>query len=435
MLNKVRDFIEKHQLLDTKKHYLVALSGGADSVCLLLLLKQLGYQIEAVHCNFLLRGDESFRDEDFVKSLCEKQNIELHTIHFDTNTYAETHKISIEMAARELRYRYFEQLRQDIGADGICVAHHQDDSVETILINMLRGTGIHGLSGIKPRNGYILRPLLCVSKKEIEKWLLKQQQDYVTDSTNLQADVVRNKLRINVIPQLEAINASAKENILKTAQHISEATLIYDKYTKQALQKLIVNDSIEIEQLKHEPSQESILFQWLSSYHFPTSVIENISQSLSSPQSGREWQSPTHQVTIHQGLLLLEKRQDTLPELKIPETGTYVYTEQKKIRLHKIEGKHIEKGADFACLDVTSVHFPLTLRPTKPGDRFYPYGMRGSKLVSDYLTDRHLSIFEKRRTLVLCDKDGQIIWLVNHRPDARFCITDATETTLIVISE
>lgn len=435
MLNKVRDFIERHQLLDAEKHYLVALSGGADSVCLLLLLKQLGYQIEAVHCNFLLRGDESYRDEDFVKTLCEKQGIELHTIHFDTNTYAETHKISIEMAARELRYRYFEQLRQDIGADGICVAHHQDDSVETILINLLRGTGIHGLSGIKPRNGYILRPLLCISKNDIEKWLQEQQQDYVTDSTNLQADVVRNKLRINVIPQLEAINVSAKENILKTAQHISEATLIYNEYTNQALQRLVVNDTIEIETLKREPSPESILFQWLSPYHFPAAVIENISFSLLMTQSGREWLSPTHQLTIHQGLLILEKRQDTLPEMKLPETGTYIYTEEMKIRLNIVNGKHIEKSADYACLDASSVQFPLTLRPAKSGDRFYPYGMKGSKLVSDYLTDRHLSVFQKRRTLVLCDKDGQIIWLVNYRPDARFCITDTTKNTLVVTVE
>lgn len=435
MLNKVRNFIGKYQLLDAKKHYLVALSGGADSVCLLLLLKELGYQIEAVHCNFLLRGDESYRDENFVKELCEKKGIELHTIHFDTNTYAETHKISIEMAARELRYRYFEQLRKDIGADGICVAHHQNDSVETILINLLRGTGIHGLSGIKPRNGNILRPLLSVSKNDIEEWLQEQQQDYVTDSTNLLADVVRNKLRINVIPQLEAINASAKENILKTAQHISEAILIYDEYTNQALQRLIINNTIEIERLKQEPSPESILFQWLNPYHFPSSVIENICQSLLSPQAGREWLSQTHQLTIHQGLLILEKQQNNLPEIKIPETGTYIYTETMKIRLKNEKGKHLERSADFACLDASSVHFPLTLRPTKTGDRFLPYGMKGTKLVSDYLTDRHLSIFQKRRTLVLCDKDGQIIWLVSHRPDARFCITDATETTLIITIE
>ena len=432
MLNKVRDFIEKHQLLDTKKHYLVALSGGADSVCLLLLLKHLGYQIEAVHCNFLLRGDESYRDENFVKALCEKLNIELHTCHFDTKTYAETHKISIEMAARELRYKYFEQLRQDIGADGICVAHHKDDTIETILMNFFRGTGIHGLSGIKPRNGNILRPLLCLSRIDIENWLNEQQQKYVIDSTNLKAFTIRNELRINTIPQLASIIPSIKENILKTARYISEASLIYDEHITQTLQKLVIDNTINILKLQQEPSPESILYHWLSQYHFTTAVIESISQSLSSPQAGKEWFSPTHQLTIHQGLLILEKRQRSLQALKIPETGIYVYDELTKISLEKKDSIHIEKDSRFACLDASTIQFPLTLRPMKAGDRFCPFGMRGSKLVSDFLTDRHLSVFEKKRTLLLCDKDGQIVWVVGHRPDTRFCITESTKTTLIV---
>lgn len=435
MLNKVKTYIEQHQLLDAEKHYLVALSGGADSVCLLLLLRQLDYHIEAVHCNFLLRGEESYRDERFVKVLCDTQGIELHTIHFDTKAYADVHKISIEMAARELRYQYFEQLRQDIGADGICVAHHQDDSVETILINLLRGTGIHGLSGIKPRNGYILRPLLCLSRTDIENWLNNQQQDYVTDSTNLKDFTLRNKLRINIIPQLYSIEPSLKKNIIRMAQHISEATLIYDEYITQALHRLVVDNAIKIEQLKQEPSPESILYQWLSQYHFPTTIIESICQSLLSPQAGKEWSSPTHQLTIHQGHLVLEEPRMPLQALKIPEAGTYIFNEQSKIRLDKKDGIHIIKDSRFACFDASTIQFPLTLRPTKTGDRFYPYGMKGSKLVSDFLTDRHLSIFQKRRTLVLCNNDGKIIWVVGHRPDAHFCVTEVTNATLIVSLE
>ena len=164
MLNKVKKYIEKHQLLSFDKHYIVALSGGADSVCLLLAMLRLGYHIEAVHCNFHLRQEESNRDESFVVDLCKKYDIALHLIHFDTRTYAKVHKISVEMAARELRYSYFERLRQDIEFDGICVAHHQNDSAETVLLNLIRGTGIHGLTGINPCNGYIIRPLLCVNK-------------------------------------------------------------------------------------------------------------------------------------------------------------------------------------------------------------------------------------------------------------------------------
>ena len=207
---------------------LVALSGGADSVCLLMAMKRLGYAIEAIHCNFHLRGAESDRDEEFCKSLCEREQIPFHTVHFDTKTYAEVHKISIEMAARELRYNYFEQLRKAIDAEAILVAHHMNDSVETLLMNLIRGTGIHGLQGIKPRNGNIIRPLLCVSRKEIVEWLGEIGQDYVTDSTNLEDDVTRNKLRLNIIPLLEEINPAASENIAKTALRMVEAGKVFD---------------------------------------------------------------------------------------------------------------------------------------------------------------------------------------------------------------
>lgn len=432
MLNKVKTYIKTHQLLDTNKRYIVALSGGADSVCLLLMLKELGYNIEAVHCNFLLRGDESYRDEEFAKALCEEHQVPLHLIHFDTKTYAELHKVSIEMAARDLRYQYFEQLRKDIHADGICVAHHEDDSVETILMNLLRGTGIHGLSGIKPRNGFILRPLLCVSRQEIESWLDVRHQKYVTDSTNFEDDVVRNKLRLNVIPLLQQITLSAKANILKTAQHISESTLVYDDYIRKTIDWLIVNNTLNLEMLKTEPSPECILYHWLSAYGFSSAHIENICQALPVSSAGKEWHSDSHQLTIHQGNLVLEPQTEEGRTLRIPETGTYIYNDNTKIRLKIVKGQEIIKSSDVACLNLKSIQFPLVLRPTQTGDRFQPFGMKGTKLVSDYLTDKHLSVFEKRRTLVLCDKNKQIVWLVGHRPDGRFCISDSTEETLVV---
>ena len=180
MWSKVDAYIKRYKLLEPSKLYIVALSGGADSVALLLLLKNAGFNVHAAHCNFHLRGAESDRDEAFCEQLCVDKNIPFHRAHFDTRAYAELHKVSIEMAARELRYRWFEQLREDIGAAGICVAHHRDDSVETVILNMVRGTGVHGLAGIRPQNGYILRPLLCVSRAEIEDFLAERGQKYVT---------------------------------------------------------------------------------------------------------------------------------------------------------------------------------------------------------------------------------------------------------------
>ena len=222
MWSKVETYIKKYNLLNTNDLYIIGLSGGADSVALLLMLKEGGFNVHAAHCNFLLRGAESDRDEAFCVSLCQQLGVELHRAHFYTRTYAESHHVSIEMAARELRYKWFEQLRQDIGAVGICVAHHRDDSVETVLLNLVRGTGLRGLTGIQPRNGSILRPLLCVSRAEIEAFLAEKGQEYVTDSTNLEADVQRNIIRLEVLPLLRRLNPAVAENIQRTAENLSE---------------------------------------------------------------------------------------------------------------------------------------------------------------------------------------------------------------------
>lgn len=213
----VSSFANIHHLFAKEGVYLVALSGGADSVALLLALLDMGVRVEAVHCNFHLRGEESDRDEQFCKDLCSKYNVELHLVHFDTCEYAALHHVSIEMAARDLRYAYFERLRSDMGAEAICVAHHRDDSVETVLLNLVRGTGLRGLRGIQPKNGNIVRPLLCVSRDDIECFLDSIGQDYVTDSTNLHDDVKRNKIRLDVLPLLETLNPDVRQSIFRTS--------------------------------------------------------------------------------------------------------------------------------------------------------------------------------------------------------------------------
>lgn len=419
-------------MLNHNERYLVAVSGGADSVCLLLMLQQLGYAVEAVHCNFNLRGNESQRDEQFVKDLCENENIMLHLIHFDTITYADTHKVSIEMAARELRYRYFEQLRCDIGAAGICVAHHQDDSVETVLMNLLRGTGIHGLSGIKPRNGFVLRPLLCVNRQQIEAWLEQQHQTFITDSSNLCDDILRNKLRLDIIPRLQEALPNGCTGILNTAKNIGEATLVYDQSMRETFNRLKKSDSIDVQDLLNEPSPESVLFEWLAPLGFSPAVIEQIDAMLPTIQPGREWRSDTHQLTISRGRLIAEPLDSERPTLRLPEPGTYIYTNDIRISIKVESHKTIIRAENCACLDADTVHFPLTLRPIQKGDRFQPFGMKGTRLVSDFLTDRHLSVFEKRHTLVLTNAVGQILWVVGHRPDGRFCVGDDTTRTLVV---
>ncbi len=442
MENVVRDFISRHRLLQPDGLHLVALSGGADSVCLLLMLQRLGYRVEAMHCNFHLRGDESDRDEAFVARLCSERGVPLHLAHFDTRTYAALHRMSIEMAARDLRYAWFGQLHRDLGAETICVAHHSDDNVETVLMNFLRGTGLRGLTGIQPRRDYIVRPLLCLSRADIEVWLNRQGQTFVNDSTNATADVVRNKLRLDIIPRLKEVFPQATANILTTAHFAGEALSVYDSTVRQRLDSLLTSLpsptgedvwGLSVSKLLEEPSPESLLFEWLGPKGFSSRTVVQISQALSCLSSGREWSSATHTLVSHSGRLLLYATEERRGSLNIPEPGTYVYDDHTKLRVSIVEGRHIEHGnALVCCADAATVAFPLELRFVRRGDRFHPLGMRGSKLVSDFLTDLHRSVIDKRRQLVLCDAQGNIVWLAGLRMDDRYKVTENTAKTLTI---
>ena len=433
MEDSVRRFIDKERLLSADAMHLVALSGGADSVALLLVLKRLGYSVEAVHCNFHLRGAESDRDEQFVRSLCEKEQIKLHLSHFDTKTYASLHQVSIEMAARALRYRYFEQLRQDVGAGEVCVAHHQDDAVETLLMNLVRGTGIHGLTGIRPRNGHVVRPLLGVSRSDIIGYLDALGQSYVVDSTNLVADVVRNKIRLEVLPLLKTINPAASESIARTARRMAEAEKVYDDALRHPLSTFSPSSSsalrVPLSALLSQPSPACLLFELLTPRGFRPSQIEQVQDALQGP-SGRVFQSPTHQLVIDRDQLIVEECQEPFAPFRIPESGLYGLPDGRQFRVEQSDEVVVSREAGCATLDAGKVSFPLTLRPVQTGDRFQPFGMKGSRLVSDYLTDRKRTLFEKRRQLVVCDAQGRIVWLVNERVDQRCAIDETTKTIL-----
>ena len=435
MLNKtelkISRFIEENGLMNPPDGlHLVALSGGADSVCLMLILLRLGYKIEAVHCNFHLRGEESDRDESFVKSLCEKNQVKLYVIHFDTKVYAEVHQVGIEMAARELRYRYFDELRKDIGASDVCVAHHQDDSAETVVMNLMRGTGLRGLIGIRPRRKHIVRPLLCINRQEIESWLKQNHQEWVTDSTNQESETERNLLRLEIFPRFSQKWPHPAENILKTSRRVAEALKVYDNAMFSALQRLVLDDSIEIKALMAEPSPESILYEWLSSYGFPPELIESLSENLPDIPSGRMWKSATHVLYIHEGRIKLAVSESCRPTLLIPETGHYIYDESTTFCVNLSDDLNYSLSHTEAWTDASKISFPLTVRPVRTGDRFQPLGMNGTKLVSDYLTDRHISVHDKNRQLIVSDSSGQIVWLVGHRISHEVRITDATRQTL-----
>jgi tRNA(Ile)-lysidine synthase len=415
---RVEHFIREQQLLSADGLHLVAVSGGADSVALMLILKRLDYRIEAVHCNFHLRGEESNRDEIFVKTLCKQNNILLHLIHFDTEEYASIHQVSIEMAARQLRYQYFEQLRQDIGAETICVAHHRNDAVETLLMNLMRGAGIHGLTGIHPKNGAVVRPLLGVSRQEIVDYLRQQDQSYVTDSTNLQPDVLRNKIRLQLLPLVEDIYPGATENIARSTHYLSEAEKVYNAYP------------FDINKVLTSPSPLCTLHESLSPYGFNRIQIEQILSTLQG-ESGRTFTSPTHTLVIDRQSVIVEPTREPMKPLIIPEPGVYCLDETIKLRVECLNtDTPISRDPQVATLDANKVRFPLTLRTVQEGDCFQPFGMKGQKLVSDYLTDLKRNILEKRRQMVLTDASGTILWLVGLRIAHPFRITEYTKSIL-----
>ena len=445
MLNrKVETFIRQQHLLQSDGRYLVALSGGADSVCLLLVLKQLGYFVEAIHCNFHLRGEESDRDELFCKNLCAGKQIPLHLVHFDTREYAQLHKVSIEMAARQLRYHHFASLCHDLGFDGVCVAHHQDDVAETVLMNLIRGSGIKGLSGIKPKIQQrlrvgakagipipltVIRPLLCVTRDEIEHFLKEIGQDYVTDSTNLVPDVLRNKIRLQVLPLLDEIAPSASRNIVETAENVAFAEEFLDQAVSGMMEELKDEGSIPVSKIK----SEYLLFRILSDYGFTSVQIKQIYAHLDAP-TGTEFRSESHVLVFDRGRLLIEEvEKNPFHEMRIPEEGTYILDETAKLRIERMpkpEGFEIPRSSDVIAVDADRLQMPLTVRLPKEGDRFTPFGMRGSKLVSDFLTDQKLSLLEKRRQLIILDSTGRILWVVGLRPDNHFRITGSTRTIL-----
>lgn len=427
---KVAQYINQEKLFTLKDKVLVTLSGGADSVALLRLLLDMGYVCKAAHCNFHLRGDESDRDETFVRELCRQQEVPLHVRHFLTTEEAAKRHISIEMAARELRYAWFEELRREAKADVIAVAHHKDDSVETLLLNLIRGTGINGLLGIRPKNGYIVRPLLCLDRKEITEYLHELGQAYVTDSTNLQDEYTRNKIRLNLLPLMQDINPSAKESLLSTAEHLNDAALLYKKGIEEGKQKVQTGQDILISALLQEPAPETLLFELLYPLGFNSAQVRDIFASLNG-QSGKIFLSKEWRLIKDRKLLLIEPvcTADTTTAFSPddPALPFRLTVEEREITKDFI----IPRDRDTACFDADKLDRSFTVRRCRQGDSFIPFGMTGRKRVSDYLTNRKFSLSRKEQQWVLCSSN-HIIWLIGERTDNRFRIDGTTRRIIIV---
>lgn len=434
---------------------ILALSGGPDSVALLLAIHAIGCQVHAAHCNFHLRGAESDRDENFCKALCERLAVPLHVIHFDTREYASLHKVSIEMAARDLRYHYFVQLCNDIHARAVCIAHHRDDQVETVLLNIIRGTGLRGLIGMRPettlswgsKSCTILRPMLGVSEDDIMAYLKDKGQDYVVDSSNLEDDVQRNKLRLDIIPMLEKVNPGFKKNLIRMTENMAEVekslphTIVLQNAVRTnpaAMEEdgAYVLASYDMGEIKACPSPLMTLHELLAPLGFNRTQEMEMTDSK---EDNRQWASADYVAVVSRGKLYIVSRETwerPMPLLRIPEPGLYRYG-GARLRVTEEtagEGFAVPKERHRVAIDSGRVRFPLTLRPARDGDRLTPFGMRGSKLVGDYLKDRHRNAIDRHRQLVLTDATGNILWLVGETIDNHYRVDSGKTSACLVIS-
>lgn len=431
MKEQIQQYIIQHQLLSGEKPVVVGISGGADSVALLHILVSLGYKCIAAHCNFNLRGDESFRDEQFTIDFTKRLQVPLCKISFETNKYAQENRLSVEMAARELRYRWFEELLNTYDADAVAVAHHRDDSVETLLINLTRGSGLTGLTGIKPKNGNVVRPLLCVSREDIYAYIEKNGLEYVTDSSNSSDIYTRNFIRLKVIPLLEEINPSVKASLARTANHLYDASLIYNHSIEEARRVIIQSNRLSISALLSFPAPATILYEMLKPYGFSRTVCESIFTVLDK-DSGKIFYSSTHRLLKDRSDLLIDvlSGEDNRAYLiNLEDDNVDLPVELKPEIVVIKEDYQIEKDRKFAYFDFDKLSFPLVLRHWQEGDWFVPFGMKGKKKISDYFSDKKFSLFDKEKTWLLCS--GQdVIWIVGERTDNRYRIEKTTKRVL-----
>jgi len=431
MKEQIQQYIIQHQLLSGEKPVVVGISGGADSVALLHILVSLGYKCIAAHCNFNLRGDESFRDEQFTIDFTKRLQVPLCKISFETNKYAQENRLSGEMAARELRYRWFEELLNTYDADAVAVAHHRDDSVETLLINLTRGSGLTGLTGIKPKNGNVVRPLLCVSREDIYAYIENNGLEYVTDSSNSSDIYTRNFIRLKVIPLLEEINPSVKASLARTANHLYDASLIYNHSIEEARKVIIQNNRLSISALLSFPAPATILYEMLKPYGFSRTVCESIFTVLDK-DSGKIFYSSTHRLLKDRSDLLIDvlSGEDNRAYLiNLEDDNVDLPVELKPEIVVIKEDYQIEKDKKFAYFDFDKLSFPLVLRHWQEGDWFVPFGMKGKKKISDYFSDKKFSLFDKEKTWLLCS--GQdVIWIVGERTDNRYRIEKTTKRVL-----
>ncbi len=434
MLAELHNYIEGHHLIRQNDRVLLAVSGGIDSMVMAHLFGHLPYNIGIAHCNFSLRGKESDLDEELVSNFSEKNKIPFFRVRFDTKSYADEKGISVQMAARELRYQWFEKIREENGFDLIAVAHNKNDSAETMLINLVRGTGLAGISGMKPISGRIIRPQLFATRDEIEKYCKAHKIIFREDSSNAEVKYTRNKIRHKILPVLQEINPSVFDTLSESAERFNDLNEIVSNYISSLRSEIsyMKEDSIifDLKKLKNHENNRTILFELFRPFGINSQMINDLLNILQGI-SGSQVFTGTHRIIKNRDEIIVTD----------PDTGKEFHTNVNDITgfpafiaaeyMNVSDSFIIPKASSVACLDSGILKFPVTIRRWNTGDFFHPLGMNQKKKLSDYFVDRKYSLTEKEKKLVL-ESDGKIAWIIGDRIDDRFKITSETKQALIL---
>lgn len=432
-----KETIKSRKLFSAGDRLSLAVSGGLDSVVLCELCKRAGYSFLIAHCNFQLRGEESQRDEDFVRKLARQFDVDFEHCRFDTEQFANEHKLSIQVAARELRYTWFKELIAEKKADWILTAHHADDNIETVLMNFFKGTGISGLRGIPEKNDRIVRPLLGFRKSELLDFAKSTGLNWVEDSSNASDKYNRNYFRNQLIPLISQLYPKAEENILSNIHRLSEVEMIYhqaiNQYKKALLEQRGNEYFIPVLKLAKQTPLNSIVFELVRDFGFSPAQSKEIIRLFDS-DSGKFVQSATHRIVRHRKWLVVTPLILSENSIFVIEDGDQVVDAghfSLSVATNKTEYEKLKSSTEIAQIDLQAIRFPLILRKSKPGDYFYPLGMKKKKKLSRFCIDQKLSKSDKDNVWVI-ESDKRIAWVVGHRIDDRFKLSPQSQSTLLI---
>lgn len=429
MLQKFQNHINANFGFLKDKKLLLAISGGMDSMVLVHLFQKLNLNFALAHCNFQLRGAESDGDENFVAAYAKLNNIACFITKFDTSNYSKENKLSTQVAARNLRYNWFNEILEQEKFDYIVTAHHADDVAETFMINLSRGTGLDGLTGIPSQNGNIIRPMLPFSRKEIEAYVLENKLKWREDSSNASDKYLRNKIRHHVIPVFKEINESFLQSFQNTLEHLNQEQSLINDAVQMVYEKVVSEENLQlkinISALLHYKNHKAYLYQWLNKYGFSA---WNDVYNLIEAQSGKQILSEKYILLKDRDFLILSKKEKTNFEEIVIHSITEKTNFPLKLTLcNQSDISNQLKNVIF--VDENKIQFPLTIRKWKEGDYFYPFGMQGKKKVSKFFKDEKFTLFQKQDTWIL-ESNNKIVWIIGYRADERFKTENTTQTII-----